>query len=195
METEGKKDLFGHKTQGVNYELFRPKYLQELLDHCVEGLPHRRNFMDVATGTGQVLFPLCEKFSGVVIGTDISSNMLKVASEKAAEVKNRTGLDIRILKQECLEPPPDNLKFDLIAVGEAIHWFNVDAFLELTKNRLTETGKFVCLGYYLDRIDPVGAVMGECTLYKQFLDKTMPVFAVDMNELFDGYTAPRYTFQ
>lgn len=150
------KDLFGAKTQGINYELFRPKYLPELLDKCIDGLPHRRNYMDVATGTGQVLFPHCEKFSGTSIGSDISDNMLKVASQRAEEVKARTGLNIQILKQDCLTPPQEGLKFDLITVGEAIHWFDVDRFLELTSKCLTEDGMFVCLGYYLERFDPVG---------------------------------------
>jgi methylase of polypeptide subunit release factors len=80
-----KKDLFGFVTQGLNYELFRPKYPGALLGECLRGLKMKNNYLDVATGTGQVLFKLCGEFKGTLIGTDISENMLKAAQTKAYE--------------------------------------------------------------------------------------------------------------
>jgi|JI6StandDraft_1071083.scaffolds.fasta_scaffold25559_5 hypothetical protein len=53
-----KKDLFGFVTQGINYELFRPRYPQALLGECLLGLKFRDTYLDVGTGTGQVLFAI-----------------------------------------------------------------------------------------------------------------------------------------
>lgn len=135
---QARKDIFGYVNQGVNYMKFRPEYPLPLVGRCVEGLPFKRNYMDVATGTGQLLFALGESFSGTVVGTDISDKMLEITRKQAHEVSKRCNLNIKILNQDCLEKAPDNMKFDLITVGQALHWFNVDKFLQHSKEMLTK---------------------------------------------------------
>ena len=71
-----KKDLFGFVTQGAHYEQFRPKYPLTLIGECLKNLPKKDNFLDVATGTGQLLFPLAADFKERRIGTDISDKMI-----------------------------------------------------------------------------------------------------------------------
>ena len=71
-------DAFGFKTQGINYDKFRPKYPPSFLLRTLTLLPHRRNYLDVATGTGLLLFALAPHFQSS-LGIDISKNMLDTA--------------------------------------------------------------------------------------------------------------------
>lgn len=71
-------DPFGFKTQGSNYEAFRPRYPQKMLDKCLSKLKGRNKYLDIATGTGQVLFALAPAFKSA-LGTDISEKMLAVS--------------------------------------------------------------------------------------------------------------------
>lgn len=48
------------------------------------------------------------------------------------------------------EVVPENQKFDLITVGEALHWFRIDDFLKYVKTQLLQkTGVFAAMGYYI----------------------------------------------
>jgi hypothetical protein len=49
------RDLFGYKSQGMNYERYRPKYPSSMLDHLTAQLKGKARYLDVATGTGQIL--------------------------------------------------------------------------------------------------------------------------------------------
>jgi hypothetical protein len=47
----------------------------------------------------------------------------------------------------------------------------------------------------VDKIDPVGSPLGECQLYKQFIDKTWDMYALYMTDLYKAYNTSRYTFK
>ena len=51
-----KKDLFGFETQGTKYEQFRPKYPLNFLTKSLNRIPIKNRYLDIATGTGQILF-------------------------------------------------------------------------------------------------------------------------------------------
>ena len=51
-----KKDLFGFKTQGPKYDQFRPKYPKHFLLDPLKRLKNKNRYLDIAVGTGQVLF-------------------------------------------------------------------------------------------------------------------------------------------
>jgi ubiquinone/menaquinone biosynthesis C-methylase UbiE len=51
-----KKDLFGYENQGKKYDLYRPQYPKTLLEALIKRIKHRNRYIDVATGTGQILF-------------------------------------------------------------------------------------------------------------------------------------------
>jgi hypothetical protein len=51
-------DNFGFKTQGANYDAFRPKYPAHLLIKTLNKIPSKQKYLDVAMGTGQLLFVL-----------------------------------------------------------------------------------------------------------------------------------------
>lgn len=72
-----KKDLFGYQNQGVKYDIYRPRYPPDMLNKALSKVKGRNRYIDVATGTGQILFELCQHFQSSV-GLDISQNMISV---------------------------------------------------------------------------------------------------------------------
>ena len=66
-----REDPFGFKTQGQNYEQHRPEYPSQIIDSIHTNLKGNDKYLDVATGTGQILFKLAPLFT-TSIGTDIS---------------------------------------------------------------------------------------------------------------------------
>ena len=50
------KDLFRYKTQGINYDIYRPKYPTSMLNKAITQLKGKTRYLDIATGTGQILF-------------------------------------------------------------------------------------------------------------------------------------------
>lgn len=51
-----KKDLFGYQNQGVKYDIYRPRYPPDMLNKALSKVKGRNRYIDVATGTGQILF-------------------------------------------------------------------------------------------------------------------------------------------
>ncbi len=71
-------DTFGFDNQGKNYGKFRPKYPESLYIQTVNSLDSKVKYLDVAMGTGQLLFNIA-LFFNYSKGTDISDNMLEAA--------------------------------------------------------------------------------------------------------------------
>lgn len=57
-----KKDLFGFETQGVKYDTYRPRYPAQFLQKTLHKTKGRNRYLDIATGTGQILFELHKNF-------------------------------------------------------------------------------------------------------------------------------------
>ena len=51
-----KKDLFGFENQGKKYDLYRPRYPKNILQRSLANLKGHSRYLDIATGTGQILF-------------------------------------------------------------------------------------------------------------------------------------------
>lgn len=71
-------DIFGFKKQGVNYEKYRPDYPQEFFDEVFKASAHKNKHLDVACGTGKVLFPISTQFKESK-AIDLSQVMLDAA--------------------------------------------------------------------------------------------------------------------
>ena len=69
-------DIFGFKNQGSNYEKFRPRYPPSFLQHSLSLVKGRGRYLDVAMGTGQLLFSLASHFQ-LSHGMDISPTMIE----------------------------------------------------------------------------------------------------------------------
>ena len=50
------QDLFRFSNQGIKDGIYRPKYTAGMLSKMVSRLKNRNKYLDVATGTGQIIF-------------------------------------------------------------------------------------------------------------------------------------------
>lgn len=80
-------DIFGFKTQGVNYDKFRPRYPSAFTNRYIQQIGHKNRYLDIAMGTGQLLFMFAPHFK-FSKGVDISKQMIDTALVKAKEFKN-----------------------------------------------------------------------------------------------------------
>jgi SAM-dependent methyltransferase len=135
------KDNFSQQA-GV-YAQFRPHYPTELFEFLFQ---HCNNFdaaWDVGTGNGQCAVRLAAQF-GSVLATDISAKQLEHAPD-LPNIRYKVGS-----AEHC--PAPDD-SFDLITVGQALHWFDFGPFFQEVQRTLRPGGLFAAFGYGLLRTD------------------------------------------
>jgi len=119
------KDLFsGHAEY---YSKYRPEYPKALYHRLFKEVKIKEHAWDCATGNGQVAGYLADHFKNVT-ATDISQDQITHAVEKR---------NIRYLVTRSEKAPFDDNMFDLITVGQAIHWFDFPAFY----SEVTRVGK------------------------------------------------------
>lgn len=137
------KDLFsGHAGQ---YALYRPTYPVELFAWLADQPPTRGLAWDVGTGNGQAAVGLAPLFERV-LATDLSQSQLA----NAIAVPNVTYLPAPA--EQC--PLPDR-SADLITVGQALHWFDFEAFAQEVRRVAKPGAFFAAWTYSLCRIDPI----------------------------------------
>jgi ubiquinone/menaquinone biosynthesis C-methylase UbiE len=129
------KDNFSK--QAALYAKYRPEYPQEMYAHILSRCTGRSQAWDCATGNGQVAKVLAEQF-GKVYATDISEKQL-------ANAVQADNLDYSLAEAERT-PFPDN-HFDLVTVGQALHWFDFDGFFNEVKRVLKPGGVLAVWGY------------------------------------------------
>ncbi len=146
------KDNFS--TQAALYAKFRPKYPAELYDFVLEKVKNFNTAWDCATGNGQVASRLAETFEQV-FATDISQKQL----DNAHQAEN---IHYSIAQAEKTAFP-DNT-FDLITVGQAIHWFDFERFFQEVRRIAKPEAIFAAWGYGTLTIDNAQAN----TLFQDF---------------------------
>jgi hypothetical protein len=135
------KDNFS--TQSEAYAKFRPVYPRELYEVLYRHVNRFERAWDCGTGNGQVAQELARRFKEVQ-ATDISQEQL----DKAAKADNIT---YRVQAAETADFPSDH--FDLITVGQAIHWFDHRRWYEKVQDCLRPDGLLAEFGYPLFRMD------------------------------------------
>lgn len=136
------KDNFSR--QSGAYAKFRPAYPPEFYDFLFGKLTQFDRAWDCGTGNGQVADILATRFQEVQ-ATDISVKQLENAVQRP---------NIHYSKQaaETADFPADY--FDLITVGQAIHWFDHERFYTKVKKVLKPKGILAEFGYQLMRSTP-----------------------------------------
>jgi ubiquinone/menaquinone biosynthesis C-methylase UbiE len=129
------KDNFSVQASG--YAKFRPHYPAEMIQYIIGMVAEKNTALDVATGNGQVALALAPFFNKVY-ATDISEKQLQ-----HAEIAPSIYYSVASAENLGFEDG----SFDLITVGQAIHWFNFDAFYKEVKRLLKPDGVFAVLGY------------------------------------------------
>jgi ubiquinone/menaquinone biosynthesis C-methylase UbiE len=137
------KDLFsGHADQ---YALYRPTYPQELFEWLTSHTPEHKLAWDAGTGNGQAAVALAPFFERV-LATDLSQNQLA----NAVSAPNVTYLAAPA--EQC--PLPDH-SADLITVGQALHWFDFEAFAQEVWRVAKPGAFFAAWTYSLCQTDPI----------------------------------------
>jgi ubiquinone/menaquinone biosynthesis C-methylase UbiE len=129
------KDYFsGHSKL---YATFRPTYPEELYQFIFKHVTQFDCAWDCATGNGQVAQRLAKQFQ-TVFGTDISQQQLDHAVELDNIHYSISGAEQTDFKDQ---------QFDLITVGQAMHWFDLDKFYSEVKRVVKPSGILAVWGY------------------------------------------------
>lgn len=131
------KDNFS--VRSADYSKFRPQYPNELVEEILKHVSNHERCWDCATGNGQLAKLLSGYFEHVE-ATDISEKQL-------SEAIHLPNVHYSISRAEQTTFP--DLHFDLITVGQAVHWFDHEEFNQEAK-RVGKNGCLVALiGYGL----------------------------------------------
>lgn len=142
MKTKAHKDYFS--TQANVYAAFRPTYPAGLYEFIFKHVSEKKIAWDCATGNGQVAQYLANNFDKVY-ATDISQQQLDHAVQKknifySLSPAEKTGFDDK--------------QFDLVTVGQALHWFDRELFYGEVR-RVTKPGGILAVwGYAMLSIEP-----------------------------------------
>lgn len=110
------KDLFsGH---AADYVLYRPTYPKALYDWVLERVENFDSAWDCGTGNGQVANVLAERFKKVE-ATDISEAQMQQASPLHNVQYHVCPAETTLFT---------DASFDLVTVGQALHWFDFERF-------------------------------------------------------------------
>jgi ubiquinone/menaquinone biosynthesis C-methylase UbiE len=136
------KDYFSQ--QSKLYAAFRPTYPDNLYEFIFQHLKNHDVAWDCATGNGQVAQKLATVFSNV-FATDISQQQIDEGFS-ADNIFYSVGSAEKISF--------DDHQFDLITVGQALHWINTADFYKEV-NRTAKQGALLAVwGYSLLRVNP-----------------------------------------
>lgn len=133
------KDYFS--TASDKYAQFRPTYPPELYSFLLQLCENRTKAWDCGTGNGQVAGELANFFEQVY-ATDISINQLSHAIQKE---------NIHYSKQAAEKTSFPDDTFDLVTVGQAVHWFDFQKFNSEVKRVLKKDALIAIFGYALFR--------------------------------------------
>jgi hypothetical protein len=136
------KDRFSK--QASAYAAFRPTYPKALYEFIVSRVNTKGKAWDCATGNGQVARDLAPYFKEVH-ATDLSVEQIK----KAAPGEN---IFYSVCPAEKTAFPDDT--FDLITVGQAMHWLHFDAFYAEVRRVARKNAVLAIWGYGLVKISP-----------------------------------------
>lgn len=130
--------------QAAAYAAHRPGYPEALFELLAERSPGRLRAWDCGCGNGQVARGLAGRFREVV------------ASDPSAAQLERRDPAAAIGFVRCLAAPAPlaTASCDLVAVGQALHWFPLDAFYAEVRRVLRPGGLFAAWCYSLLRVAP-----------------------------------------
>lgn len=155
------KDHFsGHSPE---YRKYRPDYPDQLYEFLSDLSQEHVKAWDAGTGNGQCAIKLARHFNQV-LATDPSANQIK-----AAVPHDRVTYHVS-RAESC---PATDQSFDLVAVAQALHWFDFPLFFSEVKRVLKPKGILAIWTYTLANISPeVDAVTEE--FYTEIVGKYWP---------------------
>ncbi|MBB3699889.1 methyltransferase domain-containing protein [Flammeovirga yaeyamensis] len=130
-------------TTSSTYKKFRPKYPSSIFEYICQNTKNFETALDCGTGNGQVAIHLSKKFNSV-IGIDISKNQINNAESQKNIWYIESRAEVTQFKDEY---------FDLITVGQALHWFDLELFNKEAFRLLKKGGTIACFGYNLFKVN------------------------------------------
>jgi ubiquinone/menaquinone biosynthesis C-methylase UbiE len=135
------------------YRTYRPIYPDSLYQWLAGQCRRHDAALDCATGNGQAALALAEHFARVV-ATD--TDAAQIASAAAHE-----RIDYVVVAAE--ELPSDLGTFDLVAVAQGAHWFDLEVFYQRLQPLLAPGAVIAIWGYSHCRIDAqLDALLDRC---------------------------------
>lgn len=173
------KDLFsGH---AEDYATFRPLYPQSMYDFIFGHVKQFDQAWDCGTGNGQVARVLAQSFKRVH-GSDISTKQLENAWQADNITYHHTGVEQTILESNS---------FDLITIGQAIHWFDREKFYHEV-NRVAKQGAVMAaFGYNPVRFTPEF----DEALNRFYFDVIYPYWDAERKVVEDQYRSISFPFE
>ena len=155
------RDYFSGRS--AHYARYRPHYPVELFDFLA-GLTTKHSLAwDCATGSGQAAIALSAHFKRVV-ATDASKAQIDAAIA-------HPGVTYQVAAAE--DSQLDSGSIDLITVGQALHWFDIEHFFAEAERVLVSRGVLAAWCYELCQVsDACDAVVNE--LYAEILGEFWP---------------------
>lgn len=131
------KDLFS--AHAAAYAAYRPHYPLALGKAIAKLQRYRGVAWDCATGNGQLAMQLADHFS-LVCASDVSAQQIMQAPSS-----NYIHYSVQPAEHTDY---PDHY-FDVVAVAQAIHWIDVEAFYKEVRRVVKPEGHIVVIGYGL----------------------------------------------
>jgi SAM-dependent methyltransferase len=173
------KDHFS--AQAADYARYRPHYPAELFRWLAEAAPGRSLAWDCATGNGQVAAGLALHFAEV-LATDASAEQLR-------HVPALPGVTYRVEPAEGSSLADGSA--DLVSVGQALHWFDLERFYGEVRRVLRPGGVVAAWCYNLLACEPaVDAVVG-----RFYRDVVGPCWPADRVKVEQGYRDLPFPFE
>lgn len=135
------KDNFSARS--ADYALFRPGYPPALFHFLFKKSPGFDLAWECASGNGQIAAGLAKRFRQVV-ATDVSEAQLAFAIQRP---------NIEYRREPAEAPSFLEKSLDLITVGQAAHWFDLEKFYPEAQQALRPGGVLALVGYSLPKVD------------------------------------------
>lgn len=162
------------------YAANRPTYPAALFSWIASRCAHHERAWDCGTGNGQAALGLADHFAAIE-ATDISDEQI----EQGLGAPN-----VRYSVQGAERTAFDGSSFDLVAVAQALHWFDFDTFWPEVE-RVARPGAFFCAWGY-------SWFEAEVDLQASFVDRILeilkPYWAPNNRLLWDGYRSDEIRF-
>jgi SAM-dependent methyltransferase len=135
-------DHFSEQSEG--YARFRPRYPDTLFEFLARAAPAREEAWDAGAGNGQAAVGLARWFEHVT-ATDASASQIERAMPNAR-------VTYRVAAAE--DSGVENASVDLVAVAQAVHWFDRPRFWPEVRRVLRPGGVIAIWSYLLFEISP-----------------------------------------
>lgn len=172
------KDHFS--VQAAEYARFRPTYPPALFDYLASLAPSRRIAWDCATGNGQAAIALASHFESV-IATDASKKQIS-----NAQPSERVHYQVAPAESSGIE----SNSIDLVAVAQALHWFDLPKFYEEARRVLKPGGIVAVWNYDFLQVSPaIDAIVN-----RFYHDVVGPFWPPERRVIEDGYATLPFPF-